>query len=67
MARPVEDVADMTTHQTDREDDAPRSITESAIAKDVMHREWHPTAIRYSLGALLAFGALNAFGGGYYV
>ena len=26
----------------------------------------HPTAIRYSLGGLLAFGALNAFGGGYY-
>ena len=26
----------------------------------------HRTAIRYSLGGLLAFGALNAFGGGYY-
>ena len=26
----------------------------------------HPTAIRYSLGGLLSFGALNAFGGGYY-
>jgi hypothetical protein len=28
--------------------------------------EAHPMAIRYSLGSLLAFGALNAFGGGYY-
>jgi hypothetical protein len=26
----------------------------------------HRTAIHYSLGGLLAFGALNAFGGGYY-
>ena len=26
----------------------------------------HPTAVRYSLGGLLAFGALNALGGGYY-
>jgi hypothetical protein len=26
----------------------------------------HPVAVRYGLGALLAFGALNAFGGGYY-
>jgi hypothetical protein len=26
----------------------------------------HPAAIRYSLGGLLAFGALNAFAGGYY-
>jgi hypothetical protein len=26
----------------------------------------HPTVIRYSLGGLLAFGALNAFAGGYY-
>jgi hypothetical protein len=25
----------------------------------------HPTAVRYSLGGLLAFGALNALGGGY--
>lgn len=31
-----------------------------------MTSEAHPTAIRYSLGALLAFGAVNAFGGGYY-
>ena len=31
-----------------------------------MTREAHRTAIRYSLGGLLAFGALNAFGGGYY-
>ena len=26
----------------------------------------HPIAVRYSLGSLLAFGAVNAFGGGYY-
>jgi hypothetical protein len=26
----------------------------------------HPAALRYLLGGLLAFGALNAFGGGYY-
>ena len=26
----------------------------------------HPVAIRYALGGLLAFGALNAFAGGYY-
>ena len=26
----------------------------------------HPTPVRYSLGGLLAFGALNALGGGYY-
>jgi hypothetical protein len=26
----------------------------------------HSAAIRYALGGLLAFGALNAFGGGYY-
>jgi hypothetical protein len=26
----------------------------------------HPPVIRYSLGGLLAFGALNAFAGGYY-
>ena len=26
----------------------------------------HPAALRYVLGGLLAFGALNAFGGGYY-
>jgi hypothetical protein len=28
--------------------------------------EAHPRAVRYSLGGLLAFGALNAVGGGYY-
>jgi hypothetical protein len=28
--------------------------------------EAHPMAIRYSLGGLLGFGAVNAFGGGYY-
>jgi hypothetical protein len=26
----------------------------------------HPAAVRYALGGLLAFGALNAFAGGYY-
>jgi hypothetical protein len=26
----------------------------------------HPAAVRYALGGLLMFGALNAFGGGYY-
>jgi hypothetical protein len=26
----------------------------------------HPAALRYALGGLLAFGALNAFGGGFY-
>jgi hypothetical protein len=26
----------------------------------------HPVAVRYALGGLLAFGALNAFAGGYY-
>jgi len=28
--------------------------------------EAHPTVVRYSLGGLLAFGALNALAGGYY-
>ena len=31
-----------------------------------MTRDAHRPALRYSLGGLLAFGALNAFGGGYY-
>ena len=31
-----------------------------------MRGEAHPMAIRYPLGSLLAFGALNAIGGGYY-
>ena len=31
-----------------------------------MRGEAHPMAIRYSLGSLLAFGALNAISGGYY-
>jgi len=31
-----------------------------------MRGEAHPMAIRYSLGSLLTFGALNAIGGGYY-
>ena len=31
-----------------------------------MIAEAHPTAVRYSLAGLLAFGALNALGGGYY-
>jgi hypothetical protein len=34
--------------------------------ESVVTGEAHPTAIRYSLGALLAFGAMNAFGGGCY-
>jgi hypothetical protein len=38
----------------------------SSGAEDFVTREAHPTAVRYSLGALLAFGAVNAFGGGYY-
>jgi hypothetical protein len=37
-----------------------------AITEDAMRDEAHPMAIRYSLGSLLAFGALNAIGGGYY-
>jgi hypothetical protein len=37
-----------------------------AITEDAMRGEAHPMAIRYSLGSLLAFGALNAIGGGYY-
>lgn len=31
-----------------------------------MIADLHPMAIRYSLGGLLALGALNALGGGYY-
>lgn len=31
-----------------------------------LHRQGVASAIRYILGSLLAFGALNAFGGGYY-
>ena len=31
-----------------------------------MIAEAHPTAVRYSLGGLLASGAVNALGGGYY-
>ena len=31
-----------------------------------MRGEAHPMAIRYPLGSLLAFGALNAISGGYY-
>jgi hypothetical protein len=34
--------------------------------EDVMTSEAHPTAIRNTLGTLLAIGAVNAFGGGYY-
>jgi hypothetical protein len=36
------------------------------MREGVLTRETRMTAIRYSLGALLAFGAVNAFGGGYY-
>lgn len=31
-----------------------------------MPAESHPRLVRYALGGLLAFGALNAFGGGFY-
>ena len=31
-----------------------------------MNAEARPTAVRYALGSLLLFGALNALGGGYY-
>jgi hypothetical protein len=34
--------------------------------EDIVIKETPATAIRYSLGALLVFGAVNAFGGGYY-
>jgi len=33
---------------------------------DFVTTKAHPTAIRYLLGALLAFGAVNALAGGYY-
>jgi len=33
---------------------------------DCVTTKAHPTAIRYLLGALLAFGAVNALAGGYY-
>jgi hypothetical protein len=36
------------------------------MMRNAMIGDAHRTAIRYSLGGLLAFGALNAFGGGYY-
>jgi hypothetical protein len=39
---------------------------EFATIEDVMIGKADGTAVRYSLGGLLAFGALNAFGGGYY-
>src|SRR5215204_6547998 len=35
--------------------------------EDSVIKEAPAMAIRYSLGALLVFGAVNAFGGGYYV
>jgi hypothetical protein len=31
-----------------------------------MHSQSQSSAVRYALGGLLAFGALNAFAGGYY-
>jgi hypothetical protein len=40
-------------------------MTHLALLDSTIGRE-HPAAIRYSLGGLLAFGALNAFAGGYY-
>jgi hypothetical protein len=40
-------------------------MTHLALRQPTVGRA-HPTVIRYSLGGLLAFGALNAFAGGYY-
>jgi hypothetical protein len=40
-------------------------MTHLALPRPTIGRA-HPTVIRYSLGGLLAFGALNAFAGGYY-
>jgi hypothetical protein len=40
-------------------------MTDLALRHPTIGRA-HPTVIRYSLGGLLAFGALNAFAGGYY-
>ena len=40
-------------------------MTQLAAHSPAMARA-HPAALRYTLGGLLAFGALNAFGGGYY-
>ena len=51
-----------------RERGARNALTGSSSRDDEERhvRDPHRTAIRYSLGGLLAFGALNAFGGGYY-
>ena len=40
-------------------------MAEFAVHSQTIARA-HPAAFRYVLGGLLAFGALNAFGGGYY-
>jgi hypothetical protein len=40
-------------------------MTQLALRSPAIARA-HPDAIRYTLGGLLAFGALNAFAGGYY-
>jgi hypothetical protein len=42
-----------------------RAMTQLALRSPAIARA-HPDAIRYTLGGLLAFGALNAFAGGYY-
>jgi hypothetical protein len=43
-----------------------RTVKRFELGVRAMRGEAHPMAIRYSLGSLLAFGALNAIGGGYY-
>jgi hypothetical protein len=40
-------------------------MSQLALRSQTITRE-HPAALRYVLGGLLGFGALNAFGGGYY-
>ena len=48
-------------------DDQPREPEKGAHQSSVKRiAEAHPTWVRYSLGGLLTFGALNALGGGYY-
>ncbi len=43
-----------------------RAVKRFAPGVHAKRGEAHPLAIRYLLGSLLAFGALNAIGGGYY-
>ena len=44
----------------------PGCVRVCASVEDRVIKEAPAMAIRYSLGALLVFGAVNAFGGGYY-